>query len=588
MRKSTWATRRDSDDRTDAVGGARDLPLAPLDMAWSFTAAEANEVLGGADGTNWARFEKAHMFVDRAAITERGEPTRGDFKVPFAKMVGGSLKAVWRGLVAARGALGGARSPLKGVSPEDKKKAQGVIDGYARKINKTLPEGEPPKPLSTDDRSDGGDYVQRYDRASFIGKPFVRPDGTVLFTARVAKPGILVYRDTLGRERRELVTEENLHQVDSLATLARSTVTLEHPDEDVTPDNVGEVGVGDVDGFVETEESGGFVTVRLAVRRRDALDAIKRGKREVSPGYRLQIDETPGTHEVFGHYDAIQGPRIYNHVAIVETARGGPGIRLRTDGAAYQISFDADDSQTTDQRVEMKPLLIALLTSLGVSDVSSEDGALTTAKGRVDSLNAFLRTALQSEDVRLDDIGSLQKTLDKMKSADQAKKDEGLEELKKKLQLSEDALGAMTGERDTLKKAADKLHDDQKKKTDADERERLDAFCKAAKVRVDGADALELIAYKKAIVVASVGEVPEDASDAYIVGALNATVTARADAMGIDRGNMWVNFADFGDKTRRTDATQTQKRKDDEDTKTPSQNWQENADAAFKAARGGN
>lgn len=438
---------------------------------------------------------------------------------------------------------------------------------------------------------DESKMVQRFDRATLDGKPHLRSDGTMLFTARVAKPGVLVYRDALGGERRELVLPEHLHQKDSLATLGRATVTLEHPDDDVSPDNVGELGVGDVDGFVETEEAGGFVTVRLAVRRRDALDAISRGVREVSPGYKLPIDETPGTHPVYGRYDAIQGPRIYNHVAIVESARGGHDIRLRTDGAAYQIPLDDNRSQPKHKRADMNPLLIALLRSLGVSDISSEDAAITTAVGRIDSLRGFLGTALGTDDVRLDNIGALQKTLDKMKLDEQAAKDAATEEMKGKLKASEDALSEATGERDILKAAAEKAKADMKTKADAEERARLDSFCKSEDIRVDGADALDIPAYKKAIMTVAMPSLPEDASAAYIDGALRSTVQTRADAKGADPKNPWAVFGELGEAKRVDSSPSTeQKRRDDgEDAEDipPSQIWQQNADAAFKAARGG-
>ena len=279
--------------------------------------------------------------------------------------------------------------------------------------------------------------VVRFDRGELLA-PTVRDDGTVLISGRTAKPGVLVYLDANGNEFRELVLPEDLHRADSLGTLGRAPVTLEHPSTEVTPDNVGQVGVGDVDGEVFVEEDG-FVTVRMAVRRRDAIDAIRAGKVELSPGYRVRIEETAGIHPVFGRYDAIQRERRYNHLAIVDRARGGASVRLRTDGAAYQV----DDDPTGEGAQEMNPLLIALLATLEVSRTDSEDVDLTKATERVDGL---LKASV--------DLGALQ--------ADMA--------------TLQGALDAMTGERDALQAQLDAIGAAEQEKLDAAELERLDGM----------------------------------------------------------------------------------------------------------------
>ena len=61
-------------------------------------------------------------------------------------------------------------------------------------------------------------------------------------------------------------------------------------------------------------------------------DAMKRcGLRELSLGYELDLDETPGTWN--GEpYDAIQKNIRVNHLALVDKARAGDQARLNTDG----------------------------------------------------------------------------------------------------------------------------------------------------------------------------------------------------------------------------------------------------------------
>lgn len=186
----------------------------------------------------------------------------------------------------------------------------------------------------------GGHQVERFDSLAYeqLRAPFVRPDGTTLYECFVSKPGVLVYEDAQGRKTRELVPVETLAEAESLETLGRAAVTLAHPEKFVTPDTWAQDGAGDVDGHIQVLANG-FVKASLAVRRRDALDAIKGGIREISAGYTCEIEWTAGIHPEFGAYDCIQKKRRYNHVAIVPQGRAGSSVRLRAD-AAQQITTD--------------------------------------------------------------------------------------------------------------------------------------------------------------------------------------------------------------------------------------------------------
>lgn len=239
----------------------------------------------------------------------------------------------------------------------------------------------------------------------------------------------------------------------------------------------------------------------------------------------------------------------------------------------------------------MKPQLVQLLALLGITDVASEEAALTTATQRLDSVRTFLNT-LTPETVRLDDVAALQRTLDKMKATADQEGETAKEELLARLKTAEDALAEVSGERDVLKTAADKAKADQAKKTDAEERKRLDSFVTDGKLEIVRADSMDLPTYRRAIVVAASGPLPEglpdESVDAYVRGSLSAAVAARVDALGGDRADPWKSF-NFDDpsKKRRTDS----KPKDDPEAKdetTPTEQWSQNADAAFEAAKGAN
>ena len=184
----------------------------------------------------------------------------------------------------------------------------------------------------------------------------------MLVEARVARPGIYLYRNADGSMRRELIPADVLFDVDSLGTLGRVGVTLDHPDVAVDEDNASQLVVGDVDGEVieEPTAQGGFVRVKLAIRRRDALDAIEGGTVEVSPGYAVEVDMTPGEDPTYGRYDSRQVKRgPYNHVAIVERARGGSDVRLVLDGAEMVEPPETGEigpAEPSSEEIEMEPV----------------------------------------------------------------------------------------------------------------------------------------------------------------------------------------------------------------------------------------
>jgi hypothetical protein len=245
------------------------------------------------------------------------------------------------------------------------------------------------------DSADDG-MVQRYDRAEL--RPLHRTtEGYLFCEGDIAKPGILEYRQPDGSVIRELIAADQLHRADSLGTMARKPVTLEHPDEDVTPANVGALGVGDVDGEIEVVE-GGYVRIRMCIRRQDAIDAIMAGKRELSPGYRCRIDPTPGVHPEFGPYDQAQVGRVYNHHAICDKARGGATIHLRADSAdAVAVT------SLPPGKPHMNALLVALLTKLNVKHLDSEAAATDPALQALQALMEKAGTAdtLKAENEKL-------------------------------------------------------------------------------------------------------------------------------------------------------------------------------------------
>lgn len=175
----------------------------------------------------------------------------------------------------------------------------------------------------------------RYDRAEIGSSWEETPEGYLRIPATFARTGLQRYRRHDGSEAVEYRPEAEVSKQDSLLSLANLPVTLEHPPELLTPDTVREHQRGHTGSHVEyrTPFATGFVTLT----DREAIEVVKRGDaREVSVGYRVKFDATPGVTPDGQRYDGVQREISGNHVAIVRRGRAGPEVRLHMD-AAYAV-----------------------------------------------------------------------------------------------------------------------------------------------------------------------------------------------------------------------------------------------------------
>lgn len=341
------------------------------------------------------------------------------------------------------------------------------------------------------------------------------------------REGILKYRNADGSTRLELVTLDAVK--DTARTIARATVTLEHPAEGfVSATNVDKLGVGDVDGEVAVEEDaqGGFARVKLAVRRKDAIDAVGAGTQELSPGYDVTLDETPGEHPTFGRYDARQVGRDVNHLAIVPKGRGGPTVRLRADSTDAEPLGWAKPSTAAPRRIDnearMNPLLAVLLSTLGVARIDDEDAAIKAATTAAKSLKS---RADEAEEAAQEGEAKLSE-LDTLKAENAA--------LKAKVAEMQGSMDALTATKDEMVKAeADRK----------DAAELADLRTLATKVGVKH-DGLDLKALRVAIAKTRIDSIEPGANPAYVDGVI---ASVRADADKAPARSRWDWAADKTD-----------------------------------------
>lgn len=168
--------------------------------------------------------------------------------------------------------------------------------------------------------------VQRFDSLP-LDATYFTDEGYLVDHPIVTSVGIFVYHNPDGSERRELRLPEEVFAEKSLASYKGKPIIVTHDAGYVDTDNVKEESIG-------TILSGGYrdgddVRAEIIIHDTDSLKKYK--MRELSCGYNLRLDETPGVWE--GQpYDAIQRDIEINHLALVDKARAGEQARLNIDG----------------------------------------------------------------------------------------------------------------------------------------------------------------------------------------------------------------------------------------------------------------
>ncbi len=170
---------------------------------------------------------------------------------------------------------------------------------------------------------------------------YLRCDG------RLTRVGVFPYRQTNGTVRRELRLPQEVFDAESLSSFGLVPLTNNHPSEMLDKYNTRKHQVGSV---ISPRADDEFVAASVLVTDAEAIDAIKKGKRELSCGYNCDLEFKAGvTQGVPGvadglKYDAIQKNIRGNHVAIVSKGRAGLEASLRLD--AEDAVLVTDDSST--------------------------------------------------------------------------------------------------------------------------------------------------------------------------------------------------------------------------------------------------
>ena len=157
-------------------------------------------------------------------------------------------------------------------------------------------------------------------------RAYFTPEGFLRDKPILTSTGIFEYSNPDGSVRRELRLPEDVFSPESLKSYRGKPVVVSHDAGLIDKDNVADNQIGTI--LSEGERSGDDVRAEIIIHDTDAMKDA--GFRELSLGYNLDLDETPG--EWNGQrYDAVQRNIRINHLALVRDARAGEQARLNLD-----------------------------------------------------------------------------------------------------------------------------------------------------------------------------------------------------------------------------------------------------------------
>lgn len=192
--------------------------------------------------------------------------------------------------------------------------------------------------------------VQRFDSLP-LDATYFTDEGYLVDHPIVTSVGIFVYHNPDGSERRELRLPEEVFAEKSLASYKGKPIIVTHDAGYVDTDNVKEESIGTI--LSEGYQDGNDVRAEIIIHDTDSLKKYK--MRELSCGYNLRLDETPGVWE--GQpYDAIQRDIEINHLALVDKARAGEQARLNIDGQGHDcMKGEKLNMENTTKRTDGAP-----------------------------------------------------------------------------------------------------------------------------------------------------------------------------------------------------------------------------------------
>lgn len=279
--------------------------------------------------------------------------------------------------------------------------------------------------------------LKRYDRITLDrSRAVVLDNGFLRVPAKISRVGVQAYRRGDGSLENAYRPADEVGNPASVAGFEGAVVVDNHPRENnsvVDKTNAKRLSVGVVLNPVFRD---GFVEADLIIQDEDQIAKIQSGKVELSAGYFMDRDETPGVSPDGQPYDFVQRNIRPNHVAIVDEGRAGPECRIQLD-AADAISTDVpvmvtarggDKPPTTQEAPKMKMTIDGIecevdnmTAQMIAKERKTSEELLTAARGESSKLKTDFEKKIAECDTANDKIAKLETELkaapEKLKTA---------------------------------------------------------------------------------------------------------------------------------------------------------------------------
>lgn len=188
------------------------------------------------------------------------------------------------------------------------------------------------------------------------------PEGYLQGCIRATCAGVFRYLGEDGKTvDRVLRSEAEVGDPASVASANSKPVTLRHPNESVTIDNIGkyEVGFTGTDAYFD----GIDLWITITITNKKAIDAIESGKvAAVSMGYdvaSIEVNEDPLNNWRGTEYNKIQHGIRYNHLALVYAGRAGESVEITVgDSIDEIINTNKTGAKASAKDSAMKKIII--------------------------------------------------------------------------------------------------------------------------------------------------------------------------------------------------------------------------------------
>lgn len=349
--------------------------------------------------------------------------------------------------------------------------------------------------------------VSRYDYGQ-ISKSEISDEGYLKVWCKAARVGTQLYTRGDGKQCREYRPEDEVAKPESLASFGMKAVTMGHPPVLLDSGNTNVHQIGHAGSQVRFND--GFVEVALLITDKEAISQIQRGDaQEVSSGYRVDFDPTPGVTPSGESYDGVQRNIRINHIAIVKKGRAGSDVRLILDSCDRNDAIAVNENPSNSTLI---PMAQVQLDGLGLDLPAEAAGVIQSYVKDSDRAKADLQSKLDSQEEQIQAVVTEnEETLGRLDAAL-----ERIEELEKQAAVSADSADS----RDDAAEINEAVN------------QRLSTLDKFAPIlpdeyKFDGEDerAIMAIAYENVFEQAP----REDANNDYLLGVLDGVLAAMED-----------------------------------------------------------